>query len=87
MEDILLKIDRILQPARRCAVILEDSVMNAVDSKLLDTTIQKDGLKFLLGLSQRLGVGTLCVGSDALYRLVWLGGLCGGPSLSSVFFV
>jgi len=44
-------------------------------------------LMLFQSLSQRLGVGTLCVGSDALYRLVWLGGLCGGPSLFSVVFV
>ena len=38
-------------------------------------------LLLLQGLSQRLGVGAICVGSDAFCRLVWLGGLCGGPHL------
>ena len=38
-------------------------------------------LLLLQGLSQRLGVGAICVGSDAFCRLVWLGGLCGGPLL------
>ena len=38
-------------------------------------------LLLLQGLSQRLGVGAICVGSDAFCRLVWLGGLCGGPPL------
>ena len=38
-------------------------------------------LLLLQGLSQRLGVGAICVGSDAFCRLVWLGGLCGGAPL------
>ena len=35
----------------------------------------------LQGFSLRLGGGALRVGSDAICRLVWLGGLCGGPPL------
>ena len=53
VEDILLKIDRILQPARRCAVILEDSVMNAVELQVTSDHNSKRWPQVSIGLARQ----------------------------------